>query len=45
MLGDALDDVEQVSGQRCNGFSSSVYNCIATIMSGVALCIFNYSMP
>ncbi len=44
MLGDALDDVEQVSGQRCDGFSSSVYNCIVTIMGGVALCIFNYGI-
>lgn len=44
MLGDALDDVELVSGQRCDGFSSSVYNCIVTIMGGVALCIFNFGI-
>lgn len=44
MLGDALDDVERVSGKRCDGFSSSVLNCIVTIMGGVALCIFNYGI-
>lgn len=44
LLGDALDDVEQASGQRCDGFSSSVYNCIVTMASGIALCIFNYGI-
>ena len=44
LLGDALDDVERVSGQRCDGFSSSVFNCIVTIMGGVALCIFNFGI-
>ena len=44
MLGDALDDVERVSGQRCDGFSSSVLNCIGTIMGGIALCIFNFGI-
>ena len=44
LLGDALDDVERVSGERCDGFSSSVYNCIVTMTSGVALCIFNYGI-
>ena len=44
LLGDALDDVERVSGQRCDGFSSSVFNCIVTIMGGVALGIFNYGI-
>lgn len=44
LLGDALDDVERVSGQRCDGFSSSVFNCIVTIMGGVAICIFNYGI-
>lgn len=41
MLADALDDVEVQSGERCDGFSSSVYNVVATLSSGVALCIFN----
>lgn len=44
LLGDALDDVERVSSERCDGFSSSVYNCIVTMASGVALCIFNYGI-
>lgn len=44
MLGDALDDVEEKSGKRCDGFSSSIFNCIVTIMGGVALCIFNYGI-
>ena len=44
LLGDALDDVEQKSGKRCDGFSSSVFNCIVTIMGGVALCVFNFGI-
>ena len=44
LLGDALDDVEKESGARCDGFSSSVFNCIITMASGVALCIFNYGI-
>ena len=44
MLGDALDDVERVSGERCDGFSSSVFNCIITISGGIALCAFNFSI-
>ena len=44
LLGDALDDVERSSGIRCDGFSSSVFNCIVTMASGVALCIFNFGI-
>lgn len=44
MLGDALDDVERVSGERCDGFSSSVFNCIITISGGIALCAFNFGI-
>lgn len=44
LLGDALDDVERSSGVRCDGFSSSVFNCIVTMASGVALCIFNFGI-
>lgn len=44
LLGDALDDVERSSGERCDGFSSSVFNCIVTMASGVALCIFNFGI-
>ena len=43
-LGDALDDVEVNSGVRCDGFSSSVFNIIVTISSGLALCIFNLGL-
>lgn len=44
LLGDALDDVERVSGARCDGFSSSVFNCIITITGGIALCAFNFGI-
>lgn len=44
MLGDALDDVERISGKRCDGFSSSVFNCIITISGGLALCAFNFGI-
>lgn len=44
MLGDALDEVEQISKKRCDGFSSSVMNCITTLMGGIALCIFNFGI-
>lgn len=44
LLGDALDDVEQVNGERCDGFSSSVLNCIVTLASGIAICFFNFGL-
>lgn len=44
MLGDALDDVEKNSGQRCDGFSSSIYNAMVTISSGIAFSILNGGM-
>lgn len=44
LLGNALDDVEQTSGKRCDGFTSSILNCIVTITSGLATCIFNYGI-
>lgn len=44
MLGDALDDVEAKSGKRCDGFSSSMFNCIVTISGGISLCFFNYGI-
>ena len=40
-LGDALDDVKRKSNIRCDGFTSSVYNCIITMAGGIALFIFN----
>ncbi len=44
LLGDALDDVERVSGTRCDGFSSSIFNCIITLSGGIALCVFNFGI-
>ncbi len=44
LLGDALDDVERVSGQRCDGFSSSVYNAMITVCSGLAFSVLNGGM-
>ena len=44
MLGDALDDVENHTGTRCDGFSSSVYNVIYTLATGAALCILNFGL-
>jgi GPH family glycoside/pentoside/hexuronide:cation symporter len=41
MLADALDDVEAQTGIRCDGFSSSVYNVIFTVTTGLAMCILN----
>lgn len=41
MFADALDDVEVKTGTRCDGFSSSVYNVIITLATGVGLCILN----
>lgn len=44
LLADALDDVEEKSGYRCDGFSSSVFNTITAISSGVALSILNFGL-
>ncbi len=44
LLGDALDDVERVSGQRCDGFSSSIYNAMITVSSGLAFSVLNGGM-
>ena len=42
LLAEALDDVEDQSQERCDGFSSSIFNIIVTVSSGLALCIFNF---
>lgn len=42
LLADALDEVEDKSGVRCDGFSSSVFNVIATVAAGAALGLFNF---
>ncbi len=44
LLADALDDVEIQTGVRCDGFSSSVFNVITTITTGLALCILNLGL-
>ena len=41
MLADAMDDVEVQTGVRCDGFTSSVYNTIFTLTTGLAMCILN----
>jgi len=44
LLGEALDDVREITGESCDGFSSSVFNCIITMTSGIALSMFNYGI-
>ena len=44
MLGDALDDVEEQTGIRCDGFSSSMYNIVYTLTTGAAMCILNLGL-
>lgn len=44
MLADALDDVEDQTGIRCDGFSSSVYNTVFTVTTGVAMCVLNLGL-
>lgn len=44
LFGDALDDVEEQSGVRCDGFSSSIYNVIITLSTGVGLFILNFGL-
>ncbi len=44
LLGDALDDVRTRSGQRCDGFTSSIFNAIQTVSHGLAYSILNGGM-
>ena len=44
MLADALDDVEEKTGVRCDGFSSSIFNVILTLATGIGLCILNLGL-
>ncbi len=44
LMGDALDDVHKRSGQRCDGFTSSLYNAMITIASGLAMSLLNSGM-
>lgn len=41
MLADAMDDVELQTGERSDGFTSSVYNTVFTLTTGLAMCILN----
>ena len=44
LLSEALDDVHAKSGVRCDGFTSSLYNSMLTITSGVAVSLLNGGM-
>lgn len=44
MFGDALDDVAEKTGIRCDGFSSSIYNVIITLSTGIGLFILNLGL-
>lgn len=44
LLADALDDVEKVNGVRCDGFSASIYSIINTLISGIAMFVFNLGL-
>lgn len=41
MLADALDHVEWMNGFRCDGFSSSVYSIVFTVIAGFVSGVFN----
>lgn len=41
LLADALDDVERITGHRCDGFTSSLYNVLLTLSTGLAMFILN----
>lgn len=44
LFGDALDDVAKKTGIRCDGFSSSIYNVIITLSTGIGLFILNLGL-
>lgn len=44
LLSEALDDVHAKSGVRCDGFTSSLYNSMLTITSGLAVSLLNGGM-
>lgn len=44
LMADALDDVEHTTGQRCDGFSSSIFAIIGTLAGGAATAIFNFCL-
>ena len=44
MLGDALDDVREKSGVRCDTFSSAAVNVISTVTTGLAMAALNFGI-
>ncbi|MBR3151694.1 MAG: MFS transporter [Erysipelotrichaceae bacterium] len=44
MLADALDDVQNTTGKRCEGLSSAAFNVIMTITTGLAMALLNYGI-
>ncbi len=44
MLADALDDVKDKTGVRCDGFSSAAYNVIITVTTGLAMAALNFGI-
>ena len=44
MLGDALDDVRDKTGERCDGFSSAAFNVIMTVTTGLAMAALNFGI-
>lgn len=44
MLGDALDDVQDKTGVRCDWFSASVFNVVNTITTGLAMAVLNFGI-
>lgn len=44
MLGDAMDDVWEKTGERCDTLSSAAVNVISTITTGMAMAILNFGI-
>lgn len=44
LLAESIDDVEEKTGHRCDGISSSVFNIITTVSSGLAIGVFNFGL-
>lgn len=44
LLSETMDDVQEKSGVRCDGFTSSLYNSILTLTGGIATSILNAGM-
>ncbi len=44
LLGEALDDIQTQSGVRYDGFTSSIYNAMITVSSGIAFSLLNGGM-